>query len=75
MEYPFIATVLHIPQSDGEAGVSPSEYLIFYPGLSLRGCFTLQQKCSWRVLQPQPTGLMVWKVKAQFDQQYNDQTV
>ena len=45
--------VLRIPQSSSITGNSPSDCLVSYPGHSLEESL---QRCSWCILQPQPTG-------------------
>ena len=45
---------LHISQSSSITGASPSDRLVSYP-VHLLGALTPQQRCSWCILQPQPT--------------------
>ena len=46
--------VLHIPQSSRITGTSPSDCLVSYPGLPLRGGgLTPLQRCSWCILGKQ----------------------
>ena len=49
--------VLYIPQSFSITGASPSDCLMSYPGHSLGGGEGLAPlpRCSWCILQPQPT--------------------
>ena len=48
--------VLCIPQSPSITGTSPSDCLVSYPEHSFGGGLTPLQRCSWCILQPQPTG-------------------
>ena len=48
--------VLWISQSSGITGTSPSDCLGSYPGHSLWGGLTPLQRCSWCILQLQPSG-------------------
>ena len=48
--------VLHIPQSSSITGTSPSDCLVSYPGHSWGVGSSPLQRCSWCILQPQPTG-------------------
>ena len=48
--------VFHIPHSNSITGTSSSDYLVSYPG-HLLGGLTPLQRCSWCILQPQPTVL------------------
>ena len=45
-----------IPQNSSITRTSPSDCLVSYPGHLLEGSFTPQQRCSWYILQPHPTG-------------------
>ena len=48
--------VLCILQSSSITGTSPSDCFVSYPGHSLVGGLTPLERCSWCILQPQPTG-------------------
>ena len=48
--------ILHIPQTS-RIGAPPLDGLVQYPGHSSGVGFTLLQRCSQHILQPQPTGL------------------
>ena len=50
--------ILHISQNFSITGTSPSDCLVSYPGYSFGGgeSLTPLQRCSWCILQPQPTG-------------------
>ena len=50
-----IEEVLHISQRSSITGTSPSDCLMLYPGLSLRGLTPLH-RCNRCILQPQPIG-------------------
>ena len=51
--------VLLLPQISSITGASPSDCLASYQDTSLwSGVLTLLKRCSWCILQPQPTGLM-----------------
>ena len=47
--------VLHIPKIFSIIGTSPSDF-VSYPGDLGEGYLTSLQRCSWRILQPHPTG-------------------
>ena len=47
--------VLRIPQSSSIIGTSSSDCLVSYTGHSLGKGLTTLQRCSWCILQPQPT--------------------
>ena len=53
--------VLHIPQSSSITRTSPSDCLVSYPGYLLRESYPLQ-RCSQSILQPQPTGQLIFKM-------------
>ena len=55
--------VFCIPQSSSITGTSPSDCLVLYPGHSLGVGLTPLQKCSRCILQPQPTGQTILKLK------------
>ena len=50
--------ILCLPQSSSITRASPSGCLVSYPG-HLLGNLTSLQRCSWCILQPQPTGLFL----------------
>ena len=51
--------VLHIPQSSIITGALPSDCLMSYIQATHWGWgLTLLQRCSWRILKSQPTGLV-----------------
>ena len=53
-----IKGVLHIPQSSGIIETSASDFLVSYIRtlVVVVGGLTPLQRCSWFILQPQPTG-------------------
>ena len=53
--------VLCIFQRSSITGISPSNCLVSYQDTHL-ACFTLLQRCSWCILQSQPTGSLVGRV-------------
>ena len=51
--------VLCIPQSSINTGISPSNYLVSYPGHSMGRGLTSLQRCNQYILQPQLTGQQI----------------
>ena len=58
--------VLCIPQSSSITGALPSDFFMSYPGHLLGEGVTSLQRCSWCILQPQPTGLKMKREKKNY---------